>query len=139
MSEHKRDLTNIGLLWLRIFSGLGIAYHGYGKIFGGYIERLIAGVGNMGFPAPDFFAWAAALSEFLGGLFLALGLLTHQAAFFVFMTMTVAVCLVHGTDPIQKQELALAYLTISGALMCLGGGKYSLDYVLFCKKCGCKK
>ena len=88
--------------------GSGIAYHGYGKVFGGDITPLTQGVTAMGFPYPEVFAWAAALSEFLGGICIVLGLFTRPAAFFVFATMSVAAFIAHKADPLQTKELALA-------------------------------
>ncbi len=117
---------NFGLLWLRVLMGAGIAYHGYGKVFGGHIDGLVQGVAKMGFPYPEVFAWAAALSEFLGGILVALGLWTRPAALSIFLTMTVAAFLVHRADPFKVKELALAYWTMSGALIFLGGGDFSL-------------
>jgi putative oxidoreductase len=91
----------------------------------------------MGFPSPDLFAWAAALSEFLGGILIALGLGTRIAAFFVFSTMTVAVFIRHASDTFDVKELALLYGTIAMAIVLIGPGRFSLDY-LICKRC-CKK
>ena len=110
--------------------GAGIAYHGYGKVFGGHIARLTEGVAQMGFPAPEVFAWAAALSEFAGGICVVLGLFTRPAAFFIFVTMSVAAFVAHRTDALNVKEIALAYWTIAGALVFLGAGKFSLDAVL---------
>ena len=84
MKNLKEAFLNVGLFLLRIMAGTGIAYHGYGKVFGGDITMLIQGVTKMGFPMPDIFAWAAALSEFLGGIMIVLGLYTRVGAFFVF-------------------------------------------------------
>ena len=56
MEKLKENLLDLGLLWLRILVGAGIAYHGYGKIFGGMMERFTQGVTQMGFPAPEVFA-----------------------------------------------------------------------------------
>jgi len=125
-SECKAKALNVGLLWLRVLCGAGIAYHGYGKVFGGHIEMMIPGVEKMGFPAPVLFAWAAALSEFVGGVLLVLGLFTRFAAFFVFATMTVAAFVVHAADAFQVKELALAYWAMSGALFLTGGGCFSV-------------
>ena len=127
LEECKAD---IGLLWLRLFTGLGIATHGYGKVFGGHMDKMVEGVAAMGFPAPGFFAWAAALSEFAGGILLALGLFTCPAALFIFITMAVAVFIKHGGDPLKVKELALAYLVASGAIKLLGPGKFSLDNII---------
>jgi len=124
---------NKGLLWLRILVGLGLVYHGYGKIFGGNIPGFAEGLGKMGFPVPIVFAWLAALSEFGGGILIILGLLTRVAALSVFITMSVAVFIRHGADPLSVKELALAYWTIAGTLMLTGAGGCSLD-AKFCGK-----
>ncbi len=128
-------IASIGILWLRILAGAGIAYHGYGKVFGGQVQMMVEGVGKMGFPAPEFFAWAAALSELVGGIALVIGLGTRFAALFVFITMTVAAFMAHGSDPLKVKELALAYWCVSGGLVALGGGLFSMDF-LFGKKKG---
>ena len=125
--DNKEVLSDLGLLWLRVFMGAGIAYHGYGKVFGGNIAGFAQGVASLGFPFPEVFAWVAALSEFVGGILIALGLFTRPAALFVFITMCVAVFMRHSDDPFKVKELALLYGTIAGALIMTGAGKISFD------------
>ncbi len=132
MSDKLRDF---GLLVLRLGFGLGIAYHGYGKIFGGRMEKFIGGVAELGFPAPEFFAWAAASSEFAGGLLIAAGLFTRPAAYFVAVTMLVAAFGRHAADPFERKELALAFLFASLAIALTGPGRFALD----CLFCRCKE
>ncbi len=120
-------ISSLGLLWLRVLMGAGIAHHGWQKVFGGTMGEFTEGVTALGFPAPAFFAWAAACSELIGGLCILLGLGTRIAAGFVFMTMSVAAFLQHARDPLQVKELALAYWTMAGALVLLGGGGFSLE------------
>ncbi|MEJ5298405.1 MAG: DoxX family protein [Armatimonadota bacterium] len=122
--------TSLGLLWLRVLCGAGIAMHGYQKIFGGNMPGFIESVGKMGFPLPEVFAWLAAGSEFVGGLLLILGLATRVAAFFVFLTMTVAAFVAHAGDPISTKELALAYFAMSACLALTGAGSISLDALI---------
>ena len=126
MKNQTEWLQTVGLLWLRVLMGAGIANHGYHKIFGGQIAQLADRAAQLGFPTPVFFAWGAALSEFLGGIFIVLGLRTRLAAVAVFTTMTVAVFIHHAMDPLSVKELALAYWTMAGMLMFTGGGKVSL-------------
>ena len=93
-------------------------------------EGLINTTANLGFPAPSVFAWAAGLAEALGGAFLALGLFTRPAAFFIAFTMGTALLGVHRADPFQKQELAFMYFFIALAHLFMGAGDWSLDRFL---------
>ncbi len=126
----RSQMSSLGLLILRVLMGLGIASHGYSLVFGGGVRGLVESTREMGFPLPAFFAWMAALSQFFGGLLIAAGLATRVASFFVFCTMGVAVFLFHAGDPFGRKELALAYCTVSLALMFTGPGPYSLDKLL---------
>lgn len=134
MAVSSSKLHDLGLLWLRVLMGCGIAYHGYGKVFGGHVSMLAEGLAKMGFPMPLYFAWAAALAEFLGGIFIAVGFQTRAAAFFVFVTMSVAAFKVHANDPFEVKELALAFWTMAGTLILTGGGPYTVEVKL--KKSG---
>jgi len=117
---------DLGLLIFRLCVGLALAFsHGMGKM--PPPDELIAGVGSMGFPLPVLFAWAAALSEFAGGLFIAAGFLTRFAAGFVGFTMAVAFFIVHAADPFMKKEMAFLYLVAAVLLIFTGAGKYSVD------------
>ena len=122
-------LANAGLTLLRIFAGASLCLmHGMGKLPPS--EGFIAGTAKIGFPLPVLFAWAAAMSEFLGGAFLALGLFTRVSSFFIAFTMLVALLGVHRADPFEKQELAFLYFFISLAFLLKGSGDWSLDSFL---------
>ena len=123
----KNRWSDLGLLWLRVLGGVGISTHGFAKIFGGGMDRFAEGVTQMGFPLPVMFTWAAALSEFVGGLCLAAGVGVRVAAAFVCGTMSVALFLAHRQDPFDVKELAYLYWAASGALLMLGGGAFSLE------------
>ena len=117
-----------GLLVLRVgmFAMLALG-HGLGKlpVSQGFIDN----TAGMGFPLPALFAWAAALSEFAGGLLLALGLLTRPAALLVAITMFVAYGLAHGfaLSGEGSGEMAVLYLVGAIALFLTGPGRYSVD------------
>jgi putative oxidoreductase len=125
--------VDIGLTILRISTGFMMAAgHGWYKIPPS--EQFIEGVGNLGFPYPMIFAWMAAISEFFGGILLALGLFTRPAAFFIAGTMFVAAFVRHWEDPFfgspPTKEMALLYLTIAIAFMIAGSGRFSVDQQL---------
>ncbi|NRA46785.1 MAG: DoxX family protein [Oligoflexales bacterium] len=65
--------SNAGLLITRLGVGLMMGFaHGLGKLPPS--EGFIKAVGALGFPLPTFFTFAAGLSEFLGAVFVAIGL-----------------------------------------------------------------
>jgi putative oxidoreductase len=126
---------DVGLLLLRAGSGLMLSIgHGLSKLYAdgriGPAKGFIDGVESLGFPAPALFAWCAALSEFAGGLLLALGLLTRPAAFTIAFTMAVAAFLRHRDDPFTTKEKALLYLAIAFLFMLIGAGRFSVDRVI---------
>ncbi len=118
--------SNIALTLLRVFAGLAMAFaHGLGKVPPS--EKFAAAVGNIGFPLPNLFAWAAGLSEFLGGIFIALGLFTRLSSAFLAFTMLIAVFVVHLNDPFGKKELGLLYLFVAILFLIRGANDWSLD------------
>jgi putative oxidoreductase len=128
--------ADVGLTLLRVASGCAMAFaHGLGKVYGedrgiGVSEGFVEGVDKLGFPLPVAFAWAAALSEFLGGLLLAVGAMTRAAAFLILSTMIVAFFIRHGADPFSKKELAYLYGVVSIFFLLAGSGRYSVDALL---------
>jgi putative oxidoreductase len=104
--------------------------HGYPKFGADYFKGMVGAASSAGFPIPTFFAWAATLSEFLGGLLLAAGLLTRPAAFFLACTMFVAAFRIHAADTFDKKEMALLYLAISLCYLLRGAGRLSADHVI---------
>ena len=144
--EWNRDLA---LLVLRL-CGLGLAVaHGWGKVVAlaadGAEARFVAGVGALGFPWPLFFAWAAAIAEFGGGLLVAAGLFTRVAAASAAIAMAVATFMRHrfahhvlvwlgildvAPETIERwgsPELAAVYLAVFVALVLMGGGRFSVE------------
>lgn len=119
-------LAELSVTALRVFAGLAMAFgHGIGKLPPS--QGLIDGAGAMGFPMPVVFAWAAALSEFLGGIFLALGFCTRLSALMIAFTMAVAGFVRHAPDPFKAKELAFLYLVVMLVFVFRGAGRISVD------------
>ena len=118
------------LLFSRIFFGLSMAFaHGMKKLPPS--DKFTNYIGELGFPFPELFAWQAGLAECIGGLLIAIGLATRLSAFTLICTMFIAVFLAHADDPFKKMELGLCYLFASSLFLTLGGGRFSLDHLLF--------
>ncbi len=126
MTQRLQDLS-----WLvvRVVFGLGMAvFHGWPKLSNeGKMEGFAATVRDtVGLPFPTFFAWTAAITETVGGVLLAIGLVTRPAATMLAGTMVVALWR-HRVDPFAKMELALLYLAVMLVFVVAGGGRYALD------------
>lgn len=121
--------ADIGLLVLRMVAGFALAFgHGLGKLPPS--AQFVEGVSRLGFPEPEVFAWGAALSEALGGILLATGLLTRPAALAIAFTMGTAAFRSHAADPFPTKEKALLFLVIAVCLLFSGAGRYSVDALI---------
>jgi putative oxidoreductase len=134
--QHPRTL-DLGLLLVRGMVGVVFLYHGSQKLFGAFggdgIDGFTQFLTTLGVPAPGISAYLAALSEFVAGLSLVLGLFVHVLPLPVIVTMLVACFTVHaGKFDSQKggmeYPLLLAFCALSLALT--GAGRFSLDELL---------
>ncbi len=125
---------DMGLLILRIGIGIMFILHGYPKIMGGpddWAKLGIKGMGSVGIQNFHiFWGFMAAISEFVGGILLALGLLFRPALFFMLLTMVFA-ALSHITTGKGSPYHAIESGILFFSLMLIGPGRYSLDNKIF--------
>ncbi len=129
---------DIGLLVLRVGVAILFIYHGYGKLFGHApgMEMFTGMVTGMGFPLPAAFAYLAALSEFIGGIALLLGIFTCTAGTLTAITMLVAFIFAHKFD-LNMGGAAFSLFVSAVALALVGPGKYSVAAMMGKDKEGC--
>ncbi len=128
------NLTNIAILVLRIAVGVIFLAHGMQKLFGAFggsgIEGFSGMLKGLGFAAPVFWSWVAAIAEGLGGLFLLLGVIPRISAALIAIVILVAIAKVHGPKGFFMMQGGFEYqfliLMTCIALMFTGGGKLSL-------------
>lgn len=139
MSDHSSFAgLDVGLLLARLVFGLAMAAHGTQKLFSWFGGYGLAGTGGffegLGFRPGKVFALAAGLSEFGGGVLVALGLFGPVGSALIVSVMLVAMVTVHlkhsffaSTNGI---EVPLLYSGTAVALALTGPGAFSLDAIL---------
>lgn len=123
------------MLPLRLVIAAVFIVHGAQKLFG-YID-FVGMLTSMNFPLPVLFAWLVALTEFFGGIFVLLGLLTRWASLGLSVVMLVAIFTVHlknGFFNPMGVEFPLTMLGGTLALFLGGAGNLSVDNNLLKKK-----
>lgn len=131
-------MTALGLLILRLGIGLIIAAHGAQKLFGVWggpgMTKWAQSVQRLRIRPARPWAWIAALSEFGGGLLLALGLISPLGSLAIIGAMLVAIATVHLSKGFWAGkggfEFNLALIAGAAALAFTGPGPYSLDAAL---------
>lgn len=126
---------DLGLFLIRLATGILLC-----TVFEKFLPRegrwgpqdwFIADVAKMGFPQPLFFAWCAVLSEFVGGILLALGLFARPAACFNAVTTFVAAFIFHRGDVSGSGLIATLFFASTLGLALTGPGRCSLDYLIW--------
>lgn len=135
MSKSLNNLQPWGALLLRLVLGVAMMYHGWSKVIpaGGFhggnafsaIEHHSHYIASMGLPY--WLGIVSALTEFLGGALLLLGLFTRFAAFLVAINMLVALVMVNRHHGYVGSEYSLALFVIAVMLFFYGSGVCALD------------
>ncbi|SDL46265.1 DoxX family protein [Chryseobacterium taihuense] len=122
-------IFDIVIFIVRLLVGFAMISHGFPKlqmlIDGGDIQFFdFVGLG------PKISLGLTVFAEFVCSIFIILGLFTRVAAGFLVFTMMIAAFVVHGSDPFDKREMSLLYLSIYLLIISLGAGKISVDHLI---------
>ncbi len=131
-------ILDLALVVIRVYLGITFVLHGAQKLFGWYGGAGIQGtrsmMQNLGVAHPGLLGWMATLSEFGGGLFVLLGLLTPLAAALIISTMLVAIYTVHWQNGFfngnRGYEFNLSLIALAATLILTGAGLVSVDHLL---------
>lgn len=124
-----------GLLLIRLTFGLLMAAHGAQKLFGSFggpgLTATGKGFAALGYRPGKFFAVIGGLSEFLGGLGLAAGLLTPLAAAALIGVMINAMATVTGAHGLWNGDGGVEYsvciTVVALAVAAIGPGRLAVD------------
>jgi putative oxidoreductase len=126
--------SGAALLAVRVVMGPMLAYHGFKKLDG--VEKFVATVDKYGFPFPELLARATITIELVGGICLALGLLTRLWGALATTQFLLIVAKVKwdvglfGGGGRSGFELDLLYAVTAAALLLAGPGLLALDHWL---------
>ncbi|MCE5332563.1 MAG: DoxX family protein [Bacteroidales bacterium] len=135
--NESKTVGNIGILIFRVVLGVLMLTHGWQKLSN---FEMMSSV----FPDPIGLGTTVSLSliifaEFFCSILIIFGLFTRLATIPLMIGMIVAAFVVHANDPFAVKELSFLYLSLYVALAFIGGGKFSIDYLLretYAKLCG---
>ncbi|MFF4352606.1 DoxX family protein [Streptomyces sp. NPDC001530] len=124
-----------GLLLIRLTFGLLMAAHGAQKLFGFFggagLTATGKGFADLGYHPGNLFAVIGGLSEFLGGLGLAVGLFTPLAAAALIGVMINAMATVTGAHGLWEADGGVEYsvciAVVALAIAAIGPGRLALD------------
>lgn len=127
------NLTDWGLLLLRLIVGFFMLTHGWAKL---------SNFAEMSQQFPPMLGMSSQLglsliifAEFFCSIALILGLFTRLATIPLIIGMGVAAFVAHGADPFSVKEMSLLYLGIYVTLLLTGSGKIALDTLIYNKFC----
>lgn len=129
-----KGALDAAFLVLRVVVGVIFVAHGAQKVFGAFggngIGAFSVMIGKLGFVPPLLWAWIAALTEFVFGMCLILGVLPRLSAAMIAVDMLVAIVKVHGPHGFFAMnggfEFPLLILASCVSLMLSGAGKISV-------------
>jgi putative oxidoreductase len=127
-ARYTSGAVNLSLLLIRLGFGGLLMTHGWPKLVG-FSEYAAK------FPDPIGLGSQVALgltvfAEFFCSALVVIGLATRLASIPVVICMSVVVFVIHGADPLAKQEMGLMYLVAFLAILISGPGRYSIDGLL---------
>jgi putative oxidoreductase len=136
-------LANLAYPFLRVCFGLFFVPHGWAKLINGSVAtydaagKLVggtaAGMMKRGFPAPEALAYYIGGLELIGGVLIAVGLLTRFVAAQIVGFMFVAAFVVHKSTwfwTAKGMEMPLILMVVAIVICVRGGGAYSVDRTL---------
>ena len=118
----------LGQMILRIVLGVIFVAHGAAALFGDGGPGGLAGfLGSLGVPVPILAAWLVTLLEFVGGMFLIVGLFVLPTAILLAVHMLMGIILVHAQNGFYvvgpgTNGVEFNLLLIAGLLSLLLGG-----------------
>lgn len=128
-TSYNQNLYDLAIFLLRLTVGVFMITHGLGKLDmlmeGGVVEF----ADPLGVGAKTSLALTV-FSELICSFLLIMGFATRLSSVPLIITMLIIIFNVHGSDDFSRKELPGLYLAIYILLLVVGGGKFSVDYLI---------
>jgi putative oxidoreductase len=128
-----QKLWYMGILIARILTGIIIFKYGLEMFQKVKITDYTQWLTDLHFPAPVFMVYLGKATELIGGAFLALGLFTRLITVPLIINMIVVAFVMGHGNIFADEQLPFLLLLLSVVFLCVGGGRWSLDYFIFGK------
>ena len=134
MTRWLDEMQPWGALLLRLVLGVAMIHHGFSKVIPAHglhgsplsaMDQFSHFVASLGIP--PWLGYVSALTEFLGGILLILGLLVRFAAFMITINLLVAFFAVDLHRGYATSEYVLALIAIAVMLLFNGAGALAVD------------
>jgi putative oxidoreductase len=86
---------------------------------------------DVNFPLPQVMAYVGKWAELVGGILLAFGFLTRFDCFILIINMAVITFVMGEGKVFGNEQHSFLFLLLFVVFLIQGGGKWSVDYVLF--------
>ena len=124
-TSYSAGAFNAATLFLRIFAGVLLMNHGYGKLV--HFSETAAQMPHLFGMSGSITAALVVFAEFFCSLFVILGLFTRFASLVIIINMGYALIVAHKWDVFGAGQAAALYLGAFIVLLLLGPGKVSVD------------
>ena len=123
--------ADLGLLLLRWATGAFLVYQSHDNVFSAArMGEFVKFLTQFGFWMPELMAPLSVYAQFAAGIAFILGLMTRWAGLVTAFNFTVAVWMVHWTDPIPAIWPAAILIVLGLYFGLRGAGRYGLDALL---------
>ncbi len=123
--------ADMGLLLLRIATGAFLVYQSHDNILSaarmGEFEKFMT---HFGFVSPELLAPLSVYAQFSAGICFILGLFTRWLGLITAFNFSVAVWMVHWTDPVPQMWPAAVLVVLGLYLGLRGSGRFGIDAAL---------
>lgn len=122
------------LVIIRIIIGILITVYGLEISDTEKMKSNIAWLTDIHFPAPVFMAYLGKITELAGGILLVVGLFTRLVSIPLIIDMSVVIIFMGNGKIFGDAQLPFLFLLFFLSFIIYGGGKWSLDNLLFNQK-----